>query len=64
MSEETNPNNKIVFDDVIFRACRVQVSPGIIVGHNKTLENGFVIELGRTLVDPVFYFVKAFVCIW
>lgn len=63
MSEETNPNNKIVFDDVIFRACRVQVSPGIIVGHNKTLENGFVIELGRTLVGPVFYFVKAFVCI-
>lgn len=39
MSEEPNPNYKIVFDDVIFRACRVQVSPGIIVGHNKTLED-------------------------
>ncbi|XP_078318974.1 uncharacterized protein LOC144620864 [Crassostrea virginica] len=38
MSGEENPNYKIVFDDVIFRVCRIQVSPGIIVGHNKTLE--------------------------
>ena len=38
MSGEGDPTYKIVFDDVIFRVCRVQVSPGIIVGHNKTLE--------------------------
>ncbi|XP_061173663.1 uncharacterized protein F54H12.2-like [Saccostrea echinata] len=38
MSAETDPHYKVVFDDVIFRACRVQVSPGIIVGHTKTLE--------------------------
>lgn len=38
MSAEEDPNYKIVFDDVIFRVCRIQVSPGIIVGHNKTLE--------------------------
>ena len=40
LAAEKNPNYKIVFEDVIFRACRVQVSPGVIVGHNKALENG------------------------
>lgn len=38
MFAEEDPNYKIVLDDVIFRVCRIQVSPGIIVGHNKTLE--------------------------
>lgn len=38
MSAESDPQYKIVFDDVIFRVCRVQVSPGIIVGHTKALE--------------------------
>jgi hypothetical protein len=39
MAAEADLNYKIVFDDVIFRACTVQVSPGVIVGHNKALEN-------------------------
>jgi hypothetical protein len=39
MAAEADLNYKIVFDDVIFRACRVQVSPGVIVGHNTALEN-------------------------
>lgn len=38
MSAESDPQYKIVFDDVIFSVCRVQVSPGIIVGHTKALE--------------------------
>ncbi|XP_069109462.1 uncharacterized protein F54H12.2-like [Argopecten irradians] len=38
MSGESNPNYQIELQEVIFRACRVQVNPGVLVGHNKALE--------------------------
>ncbi|XP_069104209.1 uncharacterized protein F54H12.2-like [Argopecten irradians] len=38
MSAESTPDYKIELQEVLFRACRVQVNPGVIVGHNKALE--------------------------
>ncbi|XP_033728219.1 uncharacterized protein F54H12.2-like [Pecten maximus] len=38
MSGESNPNYQIELQEVIFRACRVQVNPGVLVGLNKALE--------------------------
>ena len=39
MTKEVSPEYEIVIEDIILKACKIQVNPGVIFGHASVMQN-------------------------